>query len=88
MIKFPGTVPARKPALGYSPRGLAARPVGLADKLAGPPGPAAFATCARVRSRALHTPTIRSPRAGRGGGASADGATAASQRRGSPREHQ
>jgi hypothetical protein len=26
MIKFPGTVPGRKPAPGYSPRGLAAHP--------------------------------------------------------------
>jgi hypothetical protein len=73
MIKFPGTVPPWKPALGYTPRGLATRPVGLADKLAGPLGPAAFEACARVRSRALHTPTTRSPRVGRGGGASADG---------------
>jgi hypothetical protein len=36
MIKIPDTVPGQKPARGYSPRGLAARPTGPAEKLAGP----------------------------------------------------
>jgi hypothetical protein len=83
-----GTVLGRKPAQGYSPRGVVACHARPADKPAGPrPGGPVQPRCglrARAVARAQRVSAAWSPRVGRHGGVFSNGLTVASRRRGAP----